>query len=370
MTAKAVAESWKYTNLAPIEAVAWGAPVRAAMPEVAETPFPICGRVVFHNGFFVESVSFLPSGVHFTRNLHRHDFPEDSRIAEMNAAHRQDGVALKVIPGVALAPPLEILFLSEGETPVRLAPFLFIDCGEETSLSLIERHEGAGCVLGNVRVGIGLDSGARLDHIRLQNTAGEANILESLELSIGKGASCHSFLYSDGAALSRCQITATLAGPEAEFNLNSIMLARGQKVMDLTTLLRHAAPRARSSQQVRTVLDGPACGVYQGKIVVDRGADGTDARQQSRALLLSEGAEMDTKPELEILADDVKCTHGAATGAIDPLALFYLRTRSIPEKEARALLVRAFVAELSETLPSGAVREAVEARIARWMETE
>ncbi len=385
--AKGAAESWKYTSLAPAEAVAWEAAARpVAVLDIAPASFPVSGRVVFYNGFLVESACFLPEGVRLSQDFHRDIHRDvhnkageegggDSRIAEMNAEYCQDSVTLTIAPRTAPLAPIEILFLARdnaeaGGAPIRLAPRLSVTCGAGAAVALVERHEGAGLTFSAVRVLIGLEEGARLDHLRIEAAAQEAILLEATEIAQEKRTQYQGFYYAGGARLSRNQISAFLAGEGADFRMSALALLRGSKTTDLTSFVRHAGPGALSSQKVRTVLDGPARGVYQGKIMVDPGADGTDARQNSRALLLSEGAEMDTKPELEILADDVKCAHGAATGAIDPNALFYLRSRGIPEREARALLISGFVSELVDLLPVSSLRAEIEDRTARWMAAE
>lgn len=217
-------------------------------------------------------------------------------------------------------------------------------------------------------MGISVDSASRMEHVRLQSASQESILLSVLNIELASKATYRGLHYTDGARVSRHQIEATLNGPEARFDLESLTLLRSEQVGDLTTVIRHAGPGGRSSQQVRSVLDGQSRGVFQGRVEVAPGADGTDARQSSRALILSEGAEMDTKPELEILADDVKCTHGAATGSLDPQALFYLRTRGIYENQARALLVQGFAGALLADLPFEDIRREIDARRSRWLD--
>lgn len=367
MTA-AVPESWKYTDIRSLEAMAWGVPERlSSRSSLSLSSLPHCGRVVFHNGYFRENESFLPAGMHFTPFMHSRPPLSDPRIAALNAAHRQDRVGVSVEAGARFDRPLEILCVADAPAPQRSAPQLEISCGPGALLAIVERQTGTGTSLGVPCFFLNISAGAHLRHIRVQQAAEDAYLLASLEIDIEKSGRYSGFLYSVGGALSRLQVAASLAGPGADLRIDALNLARGKKTLDLTTSIRHEGPGARSFQQVHSVLEGPVRGVYQGCIHVAPGADGTDARQQSRALLLSEGAEMDTKPELEILADDVKCTHGAATGSLDAEALFYLRSRGLPEKEARGLLVRGFVSEILEQLPEPDLRNDIEAHIAQWM---
>lgn len=366
-------ESWKYT---PLPEFGEASPTDVQLHGVAPLPdavVPSGGRIIFQNGAFDPARSFLPEGLTLSLEpgsgssvLPEKAFREDSVISDLNAAASEGGVRLTVDPKAGgIVEPLEVLFWTQGDVS---APRLEVVCLAGVSLTLIERHEGACAAKSAVRIDIKIKSGATVEHVRLQ-CAGEAAVLLSLlDIKLDPGAGYRGFHYTDGARLSRNQIEADLGGPESSFSLESVTLLRGARIGDLTTRIRHAGPGARSIQKVRTVLDGQAKGVYQGCISVAPGADGTDARQTSKALILSEGAEMDTKPELEILADDVKCTHGAATGSLDPWALFYLRSRGIPFERARALLIEGFVSELLADISREEVAAAISARRNDWLE--
>ncbi len=371
-------ESWKYTSLACTESVSWGLARREDAFGLGEVPrlFQTCGRIVFYNGFFVESVSEFPEGVRWGRRerglLPASSAPckavPDSVIMDLNTTYSQDTLTVTVEGGVRYDAPLEIIFVNRTSDPIRIAPHVDFVCQKGAAISLVERHEGQGASFGAVRLGISVDSTARMEHVRLQSASQESALLSVLNIKLASEATYRGLHYTDGARVSRHQIEATLNGPEACFDLESLTLLRSEQVGDLTTVVRHAGPGGRSSQQVRSVLDGQSRGVFQGRVEVAPGADGTDARQSSRALILSEGAEMDTKPELEILADDVKCTHGAATGSLDPEALFYLRTRGISENEARALLVEGFAGVLLADLLFEDIKCELDARRSRWMD--
>jgi Fe-S cluster assembly protein SufD len=209
--------------------------------------------------------------------------------------------------------------------------------------------------------------GASLTHIRLFEDAETAFNLSHLSARIGKDAAYHSYVLATGGALVRNEMRIDLAAPGADASLNGAYLARGRQHTDHTTLLRHGAPHTTSRELFKGALDDTARGVFQGNIYVAKGADGTDGNMTNRTILLSEKAEMDSKPQLEIYADDVKCAHGATVGALEEDALFYLRARGVPERQARELLVEGFVAEAFDELGEGAILDLMRARIASWL---
>jgi Fe-S cluster assembly protein SufD len=177
------------------------------------------------------------------------------------------------------------------------------------------------------------------------------------------------FALTTGAALSRHAVTVSLTAPEAQARLHGVYLLREAQHGDTTTLIHHQAPQTTSNEHYRGVLDGRARGVFQGKIIVAPHAQKTDGRQMSRVLLLSDQAEANNKPELEIYADDVQCSHGATIGQLDDTALFYLRSRGIPQAQARALLIEAFITEVIESISTEAGRAIVLQRAQEWYQS-
>ena len=171
-----------------------------------------------------------------------------------------------------------------------------------------------------------------------------------------------------GGALVRTEMDARLNGPNAVAHLNAVQLLDGTQHADFTSVVRHAAPHCSSRQTVKNVLNGRSRGVFQGRIEVARDAQKTDGYQMNQALLLSPDAEIDTKPELEIYADDVKCSHGATVGELDAEQLFYLRSRGVPESDARSILVRAFLIEALDAVAYDAIRALLEQKIDAWWE--
>ena len=279
----------------------------------------------------------------------------------------EDGVAIDVPAGVD-AGTIEIVSVASGHVPAAIHPRHAIRLGAGANLTVIETATGpeASRHFHNPAFVIDLAADAHLTHVRVNREPEGAFHLAHLGVRVAERGTYDGFALNAGGRLSRSEIHLVLDGPNAHANLNGAQLAAGGQVADVSTSLRHAHPNCTSRQTVRTVLTGAARGVFQGKIHVDRIAQKTDGYQMNQALLLSEDAEMDSKPQLEIYADDVKCSHGATVGALDEGQLFYLRSRGIPAGIARSMLVRAFLAEAIEAVEHEGAREALDEAIAAW----
>jgi Fe-S cluster assembly protein SufD len=209
---------------------------------------------------------------------------------------------------------------------------------------------------------------SRLDHVRLIEDDREAVNISSGVVTLGAHAHFNSFGMASGAGVSRYQATIAFAGEGSRVETNGVNLLNGRQHADTTLFMDHAVPNCVSREIFRAVVDDRAHSVFQGRIVVRPKAQKTDAKMMTRALLLSDEAEADNKPELEIFADDVTCGHGATTGALDESLLFYLRARGLSEKEAQALLIQAFVGEAIESIVNDSLRELAMAAARRWLE--
>ncbi len=232
---------------------------------------------------------------------------------------------------------------------------------------IIERHSGEGAYWKNMTSQITLEDGAILHHIRLQQDSDQAVNTNMVEISLGRDAVYNGFALNLGGKLTRHEIHGVLNGTNGEISLNGLNLLKGQQHGDTTILIEHAAPHCRSNQFYRTLLGDAAHGVFQGKVHVHQIAQKTDGYQLSNAILLSDKAIMDTKPELEIYADDVKCSHGATTGRLNEEPMFYLRSRGLPEAEARLLLVRAFVDEVVDKIGDESLQDMVFPLVEEWL---
>lgn len=247
------------------------------------------------------------------------------------------------------------------------SPVLTIKIEEGAVATIIERHDGAGAYWKNMVTNITLGKNAVLRHIRLQGDAMEAVHTNMVNITLERDAIYDGFALNTGAAMLRHQIHAILNGANGECSFNGINLLKDKQHGDTTILIEHAAPHGRSNQFYRTILDDESRGVFQGKVHVHKIAQKTDGYQLSNALLLSEKAEMDTKPELEIYADDVKCSHGATTGQLDDEPVFYLRSRGLSEAQARLLLTQAFVDEVADKIADETVQNKVKTEAEQWL---
>ena len=248
-----------------------------------------------------------------------------------------------------------------------LNPRLKIILEEGAELTLLEQHIGQGAYWKNMATEIVIGPNARLNHIRSQEDSNQAIQTNMVHITMERDSHLNSFSLNLGGKLTRHDIHAVLNGPNIECSLNGISLLQGKQHGDTTILMEHAAPHCRSNQFYRTILADESRGVFQGKVHVHKVAQKTDGYQLSNTLLLSPKAEMDTKPELEIYADDVKCSHGSTSGAIDDVALFYLQSRGVPRRRAQALLVLAFLAEAIEEIADETIAEDIRARLERWL---
>lgn len=246
-------------------------------------------------------------------------------------------------------------------------PRLKVVLEEGAQLTLIERHNGSGRYWKNAASEIELGCGAVFNHVRLQEDGLEGVLTDMAHLTMDRDSVYNGFTLNMGGALVRHDVHAVLSGENGECSFNGINLLNGAQHVDTTILMEHMAARCRSNQFYRSVLDGKARGVFQGKVHVHEGAQKTDGYQLSNAILLSPDAEMDTKPELEIYADDVKCSHGATTGQLDEEPLFYLRSRGLNAAEARFLLMQAFVDEVVDKIVEEDIRTEVSGKVEQWL---
>lgn len=250
-----------------------------------------------------------------------------------------------------------------------LSPRLIIHVKDNEELTVVERHNGAGAYWKNIVIQIVVGKNARLRHYRLFEEAAKGVNTSFLHVKIARDATYELFTLTEGEGVIRNQIHAEIQGENGHCWLNGVNLLSNEQHADTTITIEHQAPHCTSKQTFKSVLTDKAHGVFQGKVHVHQIAQKTDGYQLSNALILSEQAAMDTKPELEIYADDVKCSHGATTGRLDEEPLFYMRARGIPEREARALLIQSFCGEAVEGIGDENIQEIVTDKIAQWLNT-
>ncbi|UGY14120.1 Fe-S cluster assembly protein SufD [Bradyrhizobium septentrionale] len=289
----------------------------------------------------------------------------------LNGAMATDGVVIEIADGTVLSQPLHIVHVASGATPASTFTRSLLRLGRDTGVTLVESYlagEGAKAYQTHDGLIVAIGDNARLDHVRLVEDSIDAFNISSATVTLGAHAHFNTFGLTSGGHVSRYQLTITCAGEGSTVETNGVNLINGKQHADTTLFMDHAVPHCASREIFRAVVDDRAHSVFQGRIIVRPDAQKTDAKMMTRALLLSDDAEADNKPELEIFADDVTCGHGATTGALDESLLFYMRARGLPEKEAQALLIQAFVGEAIETIASDALREVAIATAQRWLQ--
>ena len=380
-------EEWRFTSVAPIAGTQFH-PVLAyeasglTEPDLLPWSLARTGGIVlvFVNGHFSSGLSSLPPlppGVsvgslgaalaHDPALAVRYFSPErgkgDSFFA-LNTAFLLDGAFLRVDDGVTLEEPVHILSLaSAGGPPLLVQPRHVIIAGKRARLSVVETYggKGPGVYLTNAVTEIFVGEGAAVEHDKLQMENLNSYHVGTTLVSLRDEGSFTSNAINLGGALVRNNVSALFEGEHAECTLNGLSVATGTQHVDNHTVIDHATPRCESHELYKAVLDGSARGVFNGKIFVREDAQKTDAKQTNKTLLLSDDATIDTKPQLEIFADDVKCTHGATVGQLDEEQVFYLRARGIGEIEARDLLTFAFATDVINRVHVDALREKLDA---------
>jgi Fe-S cluster assembly protein SufD len=298
--------------------------------------------------------------------------PDNSNpMVALNSAMMTDGVVIEIADGVVLTKPLQIVHIASAPTPAAMFTRSLLRLGKDAGATLVESYiaaEGTKAYQVHDSLIVSVGNNSRLDHVRLIEDGREAFNISSAVVSLGAHAHFNAFGMNSGAGVSRYQATITFAGEGSRVETNGVNLLNGKQHADTTLFMDHAVPNCASREIFRAVVDDRAHSVFQGRIVVRPDAQKTDAKMMTRALLLSDDAEADNKPELEIFADDVTCGHGATTGALDESLLFYLRARGLSEKEAQALLIQAFVGEAIESIVNDDLRELAIAAAQRWLE--
>jgi Fe-S cluster assembly protein SufD len=367
-------EAWKYTSLRPVAEASFqpaSAPRHEAETLLAGLPLLDAPRLVFVDAAFRADLSAM-AAAGFARFAEQPDFgtltwPDREPMVALNTMLATDGAALHVPAGFDAG---LVQLISIVGRDADFHPRHSIRLGKGARLTVVEVSAGDGAYLLNTVAEIHVAEGAHLTHIRLQDEALTAFHVSTTYADVAAGGTYDSFTLNLGARLSRTEVHAQLSGSGAIAHLNAAQILTGSQHGDFTTVVAHVAPGCTSRQTVKNVLAGRSRGVFQGKIEVARHAQKTDGYQMNQALLLSPDAEVDSKPELEIFADDVKCSHGATVGELDAEQLFYLRSRGIPDTEARSVLVRAFLAEALDAVADDAVRGRLEAAVEQWWERQ
>lgn len=384
-------EAWKYTNLNRLVRAEFDPAAALAQPDArAWAGLYIDGavRLVVTNGRYDEDASDLgelPDGVSVAAlsaaventapdledKLAQIAPSEGAPLGALNTAFMRDGLVLKLAEGVQLDRPVQVLHVVDaGDVSLAVHPRTLIIAADNSAATVVETFAGGNgaAYWTNAVSEIQVGRNASVTHVKRQAESIEAYHTALTQVRLNRDARYRSVALATGAALSRNETRVSFEGEGAEASLAGGALLRGRQHADNTTEADHTVPHTNSDQVFRNVLDDAAHSVFQGGVIVRQDAQKTDSSQSNRNLLLSEGAQADTKPELQIFADDVKCAHGATVGDLDKNALFYLQSRGIPTDEATALLIEAFIAEVFDDLPEGPVGDHIADAVAAWME--
>jgi len=380
-------EEWRKTSVAPILGVRFQPQARytpngftaPALERYTFEPWE-CTHLVFINGHYAPELSRLrplPEGAivepmslalerrrgEIEPHLARHADGGAHAFAALNIAFMQDGAYVRIAEGVSVEEALHLLFISTGSgEPVVSYPRNLIVAGKGSRVSVVESYVGPhhDLYFTDAVTEIVAGEDARVDHTRLQRESEKAFHVGVLQADLGRYARLGSWNISLGGALVRTDLNTLLGAEGAEVRLDGLYITGGSQHVDNHTLIDHAAPGCTSNELYKGVLDDRSRGVFDGRIIVRKDAQKSDAHQTNKNLLVSEDALVDTTPRLQILADDVKCTHGATIGQIDEDAMFYLRTRAISEEAARNLLIQAFVSEVLRGMSIDPIRAGLE----------
>jgi len=289
----------------------------------------------------------------------------DMMLWDLNTVFTQNGLVIDVPKNTTADKPINIRHKGEGGNAY--SPRQIIRAAENAEITIIELYTGEGTYAHNGVTQIHVGKNARVKHYRLNEASDESLHIQNTHIVIEEGANFECFTYTTGAKMSRHQVHVDMLGVHAEVHVNGLNLLEDKQLGDTTITVDHRAPHCQSNQNYRNVLTDSATGIFQGKVHVHQIAQKTDGYQFAKSLLLSPLATMNTKPELEIYADDVKCSHGTTSGEIDEQAMFYMRSRGIPESQARALLIEAFIAEVIEDISSEDMKEHITHRMGEWL---
>ena len=383
-------EEWRFTNVSPIASTEFRTAPSAKLDAAVLDGFLYADaalRLVVVNGRFSPELSRsagLPAGMKFGslataatdqadvvgRYLGQLADPTARAFAALNTAFTHDGAFVLVPDGLVFGKPLQILFVSvndgsASQAPTMSHPRTLIVAGDRSQVQIVETYVSAPGQkhFTNAVTEIVAGENAVIDHYKVGHESIDAFHIASMHIHAARSSNVSTHAFTLGGRIVRNDIVAVLDGEGAECTLNGLYLADGERLVDTHTTIDHAKPHCPSHEVYKGIIGGRAKAVFNGKIIVRIDAQKTDAKQTNRALLLSDNATINTKPQLEIFADDVKCTHGAAIGQLDEDAIFYLRARGLTFLEARDMLIHAFAGEILERVKIDPLRIALETEL-------
>ena len=372
-------EDWRFTDLSSISNSNFRISEKQDAPnddvDISQYQIDDVETIVIYNGHYIKTLSSIPSGIQLLSGLDylektnwAFNSPEQSPFDLLNTAFMDSGMSIVVDQNVIVEKPIRMLFISSGLESLMVTPRIHIDLGESSSATFIEDHRGdSNSFFQNGSTFVTLKQNAQLDHIRIQsNSVTTANIV-NIQVEQNADSQYTFFQFADGSQLGRLNIYNELKGEGATSDINGLTLSNDSQHLANHIITDHQVPHCSSSQNFKTVLQDHSSGVFNGRTIVRKDAQKTDSSQSNKNLLLSKSALMNSNPQLEIYADDVKCAHGSSTGTLDKNALFYLRSRGLDVLSAKALLVRGFATELLDLVKHDGTRDFITDQFDSWL---
>ena len=364
-------ENWRFTNVSNISdgefMISEISDAPQTTPDIDSYQMEGVDTVVIYNGHYQKDISSIPNGVnllsgseYMERKNGNFDRANNSPFDLLNTAFTDSGMCIVLEKNTLVKSPIRILFISNGDRSIMVNPRVNVDIGESSSLTFIEQHVGdATSFFQNESVFITLGNNAQLDHIRIQSNSEFTQNISNLNVNQVADSQYEFFQLVDGSKLGRSDICVQLDGENAQCNINSLTLSKNNQHIDNNIIVNHNSAQTQSSQFVKSILFDTSTGVFNGRTIVHENAQKITAQQTNKNILLSKKAKMNANPQLEIYADDVKCSHGSTTGQIDEDALFYLQSRGINKQDAMELMVVGFANEVLDKIPHPEIKKAI-----------
>jgi len=375
-------EGWQFTDFSELEKTSYRLAAPRDIPPDLDTLPTItnCNRILINNGHFQENLSVLPDKV--TVQTLQHAFASNPEIFNkaminnsnpfhnLNTALMNSGLAIIVGNNAVIDDPIHILYYTTGLTePIMNHPLFLIVAGADSETTIIEHYAGATNVQywQNVVTNIKLSNNAVLNHTRIQEEDHNGSHIADTVYSLGKDAQLNAFHFASGSSLYRQNIQVNLASSGASSMVNGLCIGKDHQHLDQHIIINHLKENCNSNQLFKYILSDTSAGVFNGRVVVSEGAQKTDAQQTTRNLLLTDKAMAHSIPQLEIYADDVKCSHGSTTGQLDENAIFYMRSRGIDVRTAQLLLISGFAKEVMETITNTNIDTYIDEKLTTWL---
>ncbi len=364
-------ENWRFTNVSNISdgefMISEISDAPQTTPDIDSYQMEGVDTVVIYNGHYQKDISSIPNGVnllsgseYMERKNGNFNRANNSPFDLLNTAFTDSGMCIVLEKNTLVKSPIRILFISNGDRSIMVNPRVNVDIGESSSLTFIEQHVGdATSFFQNESVFITLGNNAQLNHVRIQSNSEFTQNISNLNVNQVADSQYEFFQLVDGSKLGRSNICVQLDGENAQCNINSLTLSKNNQHIDNNIIVNHNSAQTQSSQFVKSILFDTSTGVFNGRTVVHENAQKITAQQTNKNILLSKKAKMNANPQLEIYADDVKCSHGSTTGQIDEDALFYLQSRGINKQDAMELMVVGFANEVLDKIPHPEIKKAI-----------